>query len=229
MTSKTDIPADLSKILFDNQAVVVVQPIADYRHCLYQSELALVSDVSEKRLLEFSTGRDCAHQALHKTGYETCPILKGEQREPLWPEGVAGSISHCKDLAGAVVADKKQIHSVGFDIENRKTLNPNIARHVCTEQEKEWLAKQDSLQQNLGLLLIFSIKEAVFKCIHQIANYSLRFSECRVVPEISTHQAEIEIISTHLQPYVPKVKTSFHFTATHVFCSAYAPHLPAVG
>lgn len=183
MKHKTDTPPDLAAKLFDNQAIVVVEQIADYRHCLYQSELELVKDVSEKRLLEFSTGRDCAHQALHKMGYEGCPILKGQQREPLWPQQYVGSISHCRDLAGAVVAEKTSLRSVGFDIENHKQLNPGIARHICTPGEKDWVNQQEPDHQNLALLLIFSLKEAVFKCVYQATGHVLRFQQCRLSPD----------------------------------------------
>ncbi len=38
-------------------------------------------------------------------------------REPLWPAGVVGSISHSGELAGAVVARASDAWSVGLDIE----------------------------------------------------------------------------------------------------------------
>lgn len=229
MPINSNIPVDLANKLFNDRVIVIAEPIADYRHCLYQSELELVKDVSEKRLLEFTTGRDCAHQALHKMGYEICPILKGEQREPLWPTGIVGSISHCRDLAGAAIADQSRILSVGLDIENHKQLNPDIARHVCTADEQNWISSQTPHQQNIALLLIFSIKEAVFKCIYQITQYSLQFKQCRVVPDFTTLQAEVIISAPTLDLSALTLSTRFYFNATHVFSGAHACHLPAVG
>ncbi|MEJ2362984.1 MAG: 4'-phosphopantetheinyl transferase superfamily protein [Gammaproteobacteria bacterium] len=223
------IPDDLAERLFDNQATVVVQPIADFRHCLYQSELELVQDVSDKRMLEFSTGRDCAHQALHKMGYETCPILKGEQREPIWPEGVVGSISHCRDLAGAVMADKARIRSVGFDIENLKQLNPDISRHVCTPEEKIWIKQLPVEQQNLGLLLIFSLKEAVFKCVYQATGQSLGFKQCRVVMDDQFDQANVTLAVTGNTALSSEVCVQHYLSNSHVYTCAYLHYLPAVG
>lgn len=220
---------DLAEKLFDNKAVVVVEPIADYRHCLYQSELELVKDAIDKRMLEFSTGRDCAHQALHQLGYETCPVLKGHQREPIWPEQIVGSISHCRDLAGAVAADRKHVRSVGFDIENRKPLNPNIARHICTPEEKDWLLLQAPDQQNLALLLIFSLKEAVFKCVYQATGHSLRFQQCRVKPVSELGDANIYIDVQNIKLTHETLRAHFHVSTSHVYSSTYWHHLPAVG
>ena len=217
---------DLSEKLFDNQAIVVTEPIADYRHCLYQSELALVQDVSNKRMLEFSTGRDCAHQALHQLGFETCPILRGPQREPLWPERVVGSISHCRDLAGAVVADKRMVDSVGLDIENIKPLNPGIARHVCTEEERHWLMQLDESQQNLALLLIFSLKEAVFKCVYQATRHALRFQQCRIIPASITDNI-INTISLPKSILInQEIRSCFFISNSPVYSGVYLPRQP---
>lgn len=220
---------NLAEHLFDNQAIVVVEPIADYRHCLYQSELALVQDVSDKRMLEFSTGRDCAHQALHQLGYEVCPILKGPQREPLWPKQFVGSISHCRDLAGAVVTDKSKLHSVGFDVENIKQLNPDIARHVCTPDENDWISRQGPGQHNLALLLIFSLKEAVFKCVYQATGHSLRFKQCRVVPEYETGVAAIFINAPDIDLAKEPLHAHFYVSDSHIYSGTFWRHLPAVG
>lgn len=205
---------------FANQAIAIVKPIADYRHCLYQSELLLVQDVSEKRILEFSTGRDCAHQALHQLGFEACPILIGPHREPIWPEPIVGSISHCRDLAGVVVANNGELKSVGFDIENIRHLNPNIARHVCTESEKRWLMLQDTDKQNLSLLLIFSLKEAIFKCIYHITRHRLRFQECQVIPSFHENRAEAIINIPDLTLENFELRLAFYVNNTHIYSGA---------
>ena len=210
----------ISERLFDNQAIVVIEPIADYRHCLYQSELALIENVSHKRMLEFSTGRDCAHQALHQLGYETCPILKGTHREPLWPDKIVGSISHCRDLAGAVVTDQHRVRSVGFDIENRKQLDSNIARHICTPTEKDWIKQLEHTQQNLGLLKIFSLKEAVFKCVYQATGRALRFQECQVLPVLADGGAEACIKTTDIKTASGLLRLHFYTDEAHIYSGA---------
>ena len=184
---------NLGQQLFGDNAILVTANIADHRDNLYPPELALITDAIEKRALEFSTGRHCAHQALHALGIDNFPILRGEHRQPLWPKNIVGSISHCHDIAGAVVANVSQVKSIGLDIEHRKKLNPAIARHICTGAEKAWLSAQAPEQQNLLLLVVFSIKEAIFKCVYQATHYKLRFQQCEVIPEITKGHAIITI------------------------------------
>src|SRR5450631_452976 len=61
---------------------------------LFPEEEALVSDASPSRRLEFLEGRACAHAALRRLGYDEAPILRGKARQPRWPSGFVGSISH---------------------------------------------------------------------------------------------------------------------------------------
>lgn len=219
----------LSQQLYRSYAMLVLADIADYRHAMHPAEQDLLVGMSEKRSCELSTGRYCAHQALHALGIDDFPILKGAQREPLWPQQVVGSISHCRDLAGAVVADAHRVKSIGLDIESQKQLNPAIARHICTDQEKAWLASHDAAQQNLALLLIFSIKEAIFKCVYQATHERLRFQQCDVVPNIASKIANVEIRLTGVPLHENEIDVRFWTTDSHIFTGALWHYLPAVG
>jgi 4'-phosphopantetheinyl transferase EntD len=207
----------------------VTEKIADHRQSLYPEEMVLISGVIEKRAHEFSTGRFCAHQALLEYGIDHFPVLRGEQREPVWPENIVGSISHCRDLAGAVVARAEDIKSVGLDIESRKQLNPAIARHICTEEEKCWLVAQDPLQQNLALLVIFSIKEAIFKCVYQQNGAQLLFRQCCVTPDIQKERAKLEIRAADITIQPGELSVHIHINSNHVYSGVIWHHLPAVG
>lgn len=68
------------------------------------SEEALVARAVDKRRREFATGRDCARRALSQLGWDEVPILAGPKREPLWPAGIVGSITHCPGYCAAIVA-----------------------------------------------------------------------------------------------------------------------------
>ena len=71
---------------------------------------------SPKRLADFSTGRYCAMKALEQIGIQNVIIPIGKDREPIWPEGIVGSISHCESLTGAIVSRKADHISLGLDI-----------------------------------------------------------------------------------------------------------------
>jgi 4'-phosphopantetheinyl transferase EntD len=219
----------LSELLYGDQATLVTAEIADHHQSMHPAELALITGTSEKRAWEFSTGRFCAHQALHHLGIDDFPVLRGEHREPVWPRNVVGSISHCRDLAGAVVAETQRVKSIGLDIETQKQLNPAIARHVCTEKEKLWIGEQAIAQQNLALLIIFSIKEALFKCVYHATQEQLRFQQCDVMPTFSDGIADVQIRLPGLLLEPDEVEARFCLNDTHIYSSAIWHYLPAVG
>jgi 4'-phosphopantetheinyl transferase EntD len=220
---------ELQTHLFGDKAILITSEIGDYRHCLYPEERQILGDAIEKRVHEFSTGRFCAHQALRKIGIDNFPVLKGNHREPIWPDNVVGSISHCRDLAGAVVADKRQVRSVGLDIENIKPLDTDIARHICIEEEKQWVAKQAFSHQNQALLLIFSLKEAIFKCIYQAAGLQLQFKQCRISPELENGTAKADLLPTAIRRQSKEIDLNFVIAKTHIYSTARWNYLPAVG
>ena len=64
-----------------------------------QAAIACPAEIARsapKRQAEFLCGRIAAHEAMRRLGIEywRAPIGIGRSREPLWPHGVAGSISH---------------------------------------------------------------------------------------------------------------------------------------
>ena len=69
----------------------------------------LSSKATEKRRTEFFLGRLAAFRALEALGVTPRPVLKAENRAPLWLDGIVGAITHKKDAACAVVALKDMI------------------------------------------------------------------------------------------------------------------------
>lgn len=55
-----------------------------------------------KRQAEYYHGRLCARRALQSIGIHDFTVHTGKQREPVWPPGVIGSISHNGEFAVAV-------------------------------------------------------------------------------------------------------------------------------
>ena len=128
---------------------------------LYPEELELVASAVDKRRLEFGRGRQCARAALRRLGLADGPLLAGEQREPLWPTGVVGSITHTDGLCGAVVAWRHSYAGVGIDVESAAPLLPAVAKRIASDAEMNAL---DSLPPLLAARLVFSAKEAFYKC-----------------------------------------------------------------
>ena len=140
---------------------------------------------SSKRQTEFSHGRSCAHQALAKFKLEAEPIPRNaETREPCWPKGVRGSITHSGEYAAAAVGLADAVSGIGIDLESlSRPVDFNISRHVCVEQELEWLKTLTAEQANQGLRIIFSAKESIFKCLFRFQKHTciLRMRQSRLM------------------------------------------------
>ena len=150
---------------------------------------------SQKRLSDFSTGRYCAIKALEQLGIKDAIIPIGEDREPIWPEGIVGSISHCDSLTGAIVAKSSDHISLGIDIEEIGRVTPDLWDLVFTENEKNYLFRlsdEDILVQSTA---IFSIKEAFYKFQHPLTKTFLDFLDVEVVmPGLNQVKVLVETI-----------------------------------
>jgi enterobactin synthetase component D len=134
----------------------------------------------KKRQAEFFMGRLAAGDALsappvgaasaakgtsnHLAGRHQIPI--GSSREPVWPAGVTGSITHAGPYAAAVATSAAGIAGVGIDIERR--IGPETCQSVedtvLKPAEKALLhALAGSVSYEILLTIAFSAKESFFK------------------------------------------------------------------
>ena len=72
---------------------------------------------TQKRQREFLAGRWCAKQALQGLGAGSTHVAMAEDRAPIWPDSVIGSITHTGDFAAAAVAWAADIAGLGIDSE----------------------------------------------------------------------------------------------------------------
>ena len=93
----------------------------------------------KKRRDEFLLGRAACHSALKQLGIASPPpVLKGSFREPIWPEGYIGSITHSSDIAICAACPEGRAHGIGVDIESlEKDVSPGVFRMICNEEELE--------------------------------------------------------------------------------------------
>ena len=141
---------------------------------------------SPKRLADFSTGRYCAMKALEQIGIQNVIIPIGKDREPIWPEGIVGSISHCESLTGAIVSRKADHISLGLDMEEIGRVTADLWPYVFTDKEIEYLNTLPIDQQELICTSIFSLKEAFYKFQFPITNLFLDFLDVEVqIPELN--------------------------------------------
>jgi 4'-phosphopantetheinyl transferase EntD len=159
---------------------------------LHPEEAATVAGAMEKRRLELTLSRHCARRALRALGAPTGPLLPGPAREPRWPAGVRGSITHCPGLCAAAVAWASQVGSLGIDAEPNEALPEGVADMVTLPEERTWLGRAP----DTGIAwdrLVFSAKESVYKTWFPLTGRWLGFEEARLRldPAAGTFRADL--------------------------------------
>jgi 4'-phosphopantetheinyl transferase EntD len=133
-----------------------------------------------KRISEFAAGRACARAALAQLGYGAVALPMGADRAPRWPVGATGSITHTDGYCAAVVAAITQIRAVGLDAEPEDSVKPHLWRRICSPEELASLQSQDEVAAIAVATLIFSAKEAFYKCQHTLTGEWLGFTDISV-------------------------------------------------
>lgn len=132
------------------------------------------------RLLEFATGRDCAHRAIKVLGGSDLAVPVGEGREPLWPDGFVGSISHCPGYVAAAVAVSTEFRSVGIDVE-KLGQDVGISDIALTKREMKLVEdRRRSFPEVEWEIVLFSIKEAIFKTWFPLQGRWLDYTDAEV-------------------------------------------------
>lgn len=108
-----------------------------------------------RRQREFRAGRVAARVALAELGLPPCAIPAGPDRAPLWPAGIAGSISHSADAALAVAG---RLRGIGVDLEPDRPLDPALHATILRPDE----AGADPLA-------VFVAKEAAYKAQYPLS------------------------------------------------------------
>jgi 4'-phosphopantetheinyl transferase EntD len=163
--------------LLPDCAVVVEASDGDWTAPLLPEEEPIVARAVEKRRREFTAGRTCARRALERLGWPDFPIVTGPRREPLWPPGVIGSITHCPGYCAAVVARRSDLRSVGIDAELSAPLPEGVAAMVCTAGERRWT---ESLPGDHWTTLVFSAKESIYKAWYPVTERWLDYLDAEL-------------------------------------------------
>lgn len=167
--------------LFPAGAVSILSQAAPVDAALLPAELAAARAYSPQRLREFIHGRACARRALVMLGAGAAPVTVGANREPLWPPGVVGSISHAGAAAAAVVAWQSTLLALGLDLEEDLPLEPELAGRICRPEERSALLAP-SAEPGLVARRVFSMKEAAYKALWPLINRFLDFHDLEIRP-----------------------------------------------
>ena len=163
-------------------AVAVAEAFGDVPEAaLFPEEAAAIAGAVERRRREFASARSCAHTALRRLGLPAAPIVPGPRREPLWPDGVTGSLTHCDGYRAAAVARAADVLALGIDAEPHAELPAGVLAAVAGPDERAALAAlaADSPGHSWDRLL-FCAKEAVYKTWYPLTGRWLGFADAAV-------------------------------------------------
>ncbi|GIE26960.1 4'-phosphopantetheinyl transferase [Actinoplanes italicus] len=162
----------------------------------FPGEEDLIATAVATRRREFVTARRCAREALSGLGFAPVAIRPGPRREPIWPDGVAGSITHCTGYRAAAVVRTSDVASIGIDAETHAPLPPRVIPAVTAPGDVEHLAELAARDPSVHWdRLLFSAKEAVYKAWYPLTGRWLGFEEAALTvdPHARTFTARLRV------------------------------------
>jgi enterobactin synthetase component D len=138
-----------------------------------------LTDAAVSRRSDFLMGRLAAVEALRRLGAEGS-VGRSPEGAPVWPEGIAGSLTHHSGVAAAVVgrqAGGQGYAGLGIDICPRLDGDrlQAVVRQCLTEAERERWASEEAAT------LAFAAKESIYKAAYPRAQRFIGFAEAEIV------------------------------------------------
>ncbi|WP_433262738.1 4'-phosphopantetheinyl transferase family protein [Actinosynnema sp. CS-041913] len=174
--------------------VAAIDTFEDHEAELFPEEEELIAEAVDKRRKEFTTGRHCARTALGQLGFAPVPLLPGPRREPTWPSGVVGSITHCKGYRAAAVARTSEVWTIGIDAEPNAPTPPGVLEAIALPPELAMVSELGAAGNKVAWdRLLFSAKETVYKAWFPLTRAWLGFEEAELTinPDDGTFSARI--------------------------------------
>lgn len=151
-------------------------------NALWPEEQAHVARAVEKRKREFAAARVLARNNLESLGLDAMPLVPREDRSPVWPPQIVGSISHSLGYCVVLNAWRRDWKSLGVDIEERRPFAAGMAKMVLTPEELVAVGDLESCAAQEQCLLRFCIKEAFYKFQSPLTGLFLDFQDVTLTP-----------------------------------------------
>jgi phosphopantetheine--protein transferase-like protein len=163
---------------------------------LWPAEEVQIAKAVAKRRSEYNAGRTLARQALAALGGPAAPIPAGVDRDPQWPAGFTGSISHSAGYVVAAVARRADAAAIGIDVEQaarfRIELEPQILSPGEIARHLDGLSP-DARQACAAAT--FSAKEAFYKAQYPMTGRRLGFRDVEVELDLAAGTFEVWLIT----------------------------------
>lgn len=188
-------------VFFNNSSYVCIDKKEEFSidDLLIIKELILPIKIEKfhpNRKKEFVLGRLAAYKAyLELTGKKLLTLESADDRSPIWPDDVVGSITHNDDFVCVCVSLKSNLRSIGIDIEEQGRTKIELSTHIRSVKD---LLKHESFTDTELLTLIFSAKESLYKMLNPLVKKFFGF-ESAYISEINPIEQSFKIhLDTHL-------------------------------
>ncbi len=166
--------------LFPEAVLVVDRQAPGDPSDLMPSESHYVARARLKRIQEFAAGRACARAALAEFGVRGVAVNAAADRQPVWPAGFVGSITHTAGFCAAAVAAREHVLAIGLDSEVVGAPTPELWSTICRDEELRWVDRLPLAERPAAVTLVFSAKEAFYKCQYPLVAEWLDFHDLSI-------------------------------------------------
>lgn len=139
-----------------------------------------LTEAAASRRSDFLMGRLAAVEALRRLGVEGS-VGRSPDGAPVWPEGIAGSLTHHSGVAAAVVG--RDLEGLGVDVCPRLEGDRlrAVVRQCLAEAERERWAGEEAAT------VAFAAKESIYKAAYPRAQRFIGFAEAEIVDVSNGH------------------------------------------
>lgn len=165
--------------LLPSSVIVAERSDDDAPTLLFPEEEAVIASAAPRRRAEFATTRSCAREALAALGVGPVAVPTGPGREPVWPVGIVGALTHCDGYRAAALARDTDVLAVGVDAEPHAPLSDGVERLIASSDEIVMLDGLAGTYPDVSWRRVFfSAKESVYKAWYPLTKRWLDFADC---------------------------------------------------
>jgi enterobactin synthetase component D len=136
----------------------------------------LKKEFSFKRKAEYIAGRYCALKILNSLGITAYNIFSNEDRSPIWPRNVLGSITHANNYVSVSISNDSNLFGLGRDSEYifSKVHTKEVGLSIAQNKELNYFK---GFSEEEFFTLVYSAKESLFKAIYPATKCFFNFDD----------------------------------------------------
>lgn len=182
---------NLYDISFNSNIIFLFDRIENIKGEISKAEYSSINNSVDKRKNEYIAGRILTKKALNQLHFDHYDLLPGKDRQPLWPPGITGSISHNNSYVCTAVSLLKYYEGIGIDVEEDEHIDASQHNIIFTKNELVWIESLNNVNQENIYKIIFSAKESLYKCIFPIVKKYIDFKQVEMQVDLSNKNIKL--------------------------------------